>query len=315
MIFLYAMYIGGLYMIDGITLDYLRTFVAAAEEGSFSAAGRKLGRAQPVVSQTIASLESQFGVALFERTGRYPQLTPDGKSLLPAARQLVLDADNLKARARSLSLGLEAELSVVIDVMFPQRLLTDVVTGFARTFRDTPLRLHVESLGAVAELVLDGRCSIGVMGTYPAIPPSLSSERLFAIEFVTVASPKHIFADWNGAIPLDRATSETQLVLTDRSTLTKGKDFGVQSANTWRLADLGAKHAFLLAGLGWGHMPLPVVDDDIKAGRLTRIALEGPGPGLMPLQAIYKTDARPGPAAQWFLERVRSAAALDESCR
>ncbi|MET0936676.1 MAG: LysR family transcriptional regulator [Luteibacter sp.] len=302
-------------MIDGITLDYLRTFIAAADEGSFSAAGRKLKRAQPVVSQTIASLEGQLGVLLFERTGRYPQLTADGKRLLPAARQIVRDADALKAHARSLSLGLEAELSIVIDVMFPQRLLTDVVTGFARTFPDTPLRLHVESLGAVAQLVEDGRCSVGVMGTYPAIPTSLASERLFAIEFVTVAAPTHAFATWNGAVPLDRAAAETQLVLTDRSTLTRGKDFGVQSANTWRLADLGAKHAFLLAGLGWGHMPLPLVAEDIKAGRLVTIALEGPGPGLMPLQAIYKADARPGPAAQWFLDRVRSSAALDDSLR
>jgi DNA-binding transcriptional LysR family regulator len=302
-------------MIDGITLDYLRTFVAAAEEGSFSAAGRFLGRAQPVVSQTIAALEGQLGVSLFDRIGRYPQLTADGKSLLPAARQIVRDADNLKAHARSLSAGLEAELSVVIDVMFPQRLLTDVVTVFARTFPDTPLRLHVESLGAVAELVLDDRCSIGVMGTYPAIPPSLASERLFAIEFVSVVSPTHVFAGWTDAIPLDRAAKETQLVLTDRSMLTRGKDFGVQSANTWRLADLGAKHAFLLAGLGWGHMPLPLVADDIAAGRLVRIALEGPGPGLMPLQAIYKPDVRPGPAAQWFLDRVRSSAGEDGSLR
>lgn len=301
------MYIPGLYMIDGITLDYLRTFVAAADEGSFSAAGRKLGRAQPVVSQTIANLEGQLGVSLFERVGRYPQLTTDGKSLLPAARRIVRDADAFKARARSLSAGLEAELAVVIDVMFPQRLLTEVVTAFANTFPDTPLRLHVESLGAVAELVVDGRCSIGVMGTYPAIPPSLSSERLFAIEFVTVVSPTHVFADWRSPIPLDRANHETQLVLTDRSTLTRGVDFGVQSTNTWRLADLGAKHAFLLAGLGWGHMPLPLVADDLAAGRLVRVALEGPGPGLMPLQAIYKSDALPGPAAQWFLDRIRSA--------
>ena len=62
-------------MIDGVSLDQIRIFVAAADEGSFSAAGRKLRRAQSVVSQTIANLEAQLGVALFDRTGRYPQLT------------------------------------------------------------------------------------------------------------------------------------------------------------------------------------------------------------------------------------------------
>ena len=73
-------------MLDGISLDQLRMFIAAAEEGSFSAAGRRLNRAQSVVSQTIANLEGQLGVTLFERTARYPVLTEAGKLLLADAR-------------------------------------------------------------------------------------------------------------------------------------------------------------------------------------------------------------------------------------
>jgi DNA-binding transcriptional LysR family regulator len=57
--------------LDGMSLDQLRTFIAAAEEGSFSAAGRKLRRAQSVVSQTLANLETRLGVNLFDRGGRY----------------------------------------------------------------------------------------------------------------------------------------------------------------------------------------------------------------------------------------------------
>ena len=70
-------------MLDAVTLDQLRTFIAAAEEGSFSAAGRKLRRAQSVVSQTLANLEGQLGVRLFDRSGRYPRLTEqDRKSVV-----------------------------------------------------------------------------------------------------------------------------------------------------------------------------------------------------------------------------------------
>jgi DNA-binding transcriptional LysR family regulator len=57
-------------MLDAVTLDQLRTFIAAADEGSFSAAGRKLRRAQSVVSQTLANLESQFRVKLCRDPGR-----------------------------------------------------------------------------------------------------------------------------------------------------------------------------------------------------------------------------------------------------
>jgi DNA-binding transcriptional LysR family regulator len=98
-------------MLDGVSLDHLRTFVAAADGGSFSAAGRALGRAQSVVSQSIANLEAQLGVKLFERVGRYPVLTPQGTSLLIDARRIVLDAGQLQARARSLSEGLNSQSS------------------------------------------------------------------------------------------------------------------------------------------------------------------------------------------------------------
>src|ERR1700752_2007476 len=98
-------------MIDGVTLDQLRTFIAAAETGSFSAAGRKLRRAQSVISQTLANLELQLGVKLFDRRGRYPQLTDEGRSLLVDAHRVAAEMDGFKARARTISEGLEPELA------------------------------------------------------------------------------------------------------------------------------------------------------------------------------------------------------------
>ena len=111
-------------MLDGVTLDQLRTFIAAVDEGSFSAAGRKLRRAQSVVSQTLANLEAQLGVKLFDRSARYPRLTEEGRSLLPDARSVADNMDGFKARARAMREGLEPELSVVMDVMYPMEALT-----------------------------------------------------------------------------------------------------------------------------------------------------------------------------------------------
>ena len=51
----------------GVSPDQLRTFIAAVHEGSFSAAARKLSRAQSVVSETVSNLEDQIGLALFDR--------------------------------------------------------------------------------------------------------------------------------------------------------------------------------------------------------------------------------------------------------
>src|SRR5271168_2421320 len=143
------MYAWNRYMLDGVSLDQLRTFIAAADEGSFSAAGRRLHRAQSVVSQTLANLEGQLGVRLFDRSGHLPVLTDQGRALLAAARAVAGDVDLLKAQAKSLAGGLEPELSVAVDVMFPPAPFTAAVAAFQHKFPSTLLRFDVESSAVV----------------------------------------------------------------------------------------------------------------------------------------------------------------------
>ena len=294
-------------MLDGVTLDQLRTFIAAADQGSFSAAGRKLRRAQSVVSQTLANLEGQLGVKLFDRSSRYPVLTDAGRSLLHDARSVADNIDAFKARARSMHDGLEPELAVAIDVMYPMNAVTCAAIRSRDKYPHTPLRLYVEALGAVIRPVLDGLCSIGVIGSLPIVPEELQSEHLMDVIFTTVVSPAHPLAKTKGPVSRSAIAKQVQLVLTDRSTLSDGKTFGVLSPLTWRLADLGAKHAFLRAGLGWGHMPLHMVADDIDRGRLVKIRVEGfqPRDALLAMNAVYRKDAPPGPAARTFIASLK----------
>lgn len=294
-------------MLDAMSLDQLRTFIAAAEEGSFSAAGRKLRRAQSVVSHTLANLEAQVGFSLFERTGRYPQLTEAGRALLDQARAAVAGMDAFKARARTLAEGLEPELAVAVDVMFPIATLTCAVQAFHEHFPSTPLRLYVEALGAVVQPLLSGQCGIAVIGSLPDVPPDCATEYLLGVPAVVVAAPVHPLARIKGTVLRSVAREHVQLVLTDRSSLTAGRDFGVVSPKVWRLADLGAKHAFLKAGLGWGGMPLHMVEADLRAGTLVRIDLEtspNVGPGFS-MNAVYRKEQPPGPAGRWFIARLK----------
>ncbi len=298
-------------MIDGISLDQLRVFIAAADAGSFSAAGRSLGRAQSVVSQTIANLEDQLRVVLFDRSARYPSLTEQGRILLADARVVAGGVDMLKTRAKGIAGGLEPELSVVMDLMFPMDALTEVAASFERAFPFTPLRLHVEALGGVAQDVLDRRCGLGVMGPLPVSLPELVTERLLAMPMLMVAAPTHPLGQHAGPVDSAALGRHVQLVLTDRSELSKGREFGVFSPRTWRLADLGAKHAFLRAGLGWGGMPMAMVARDIAEGRLVEIEMEdAPRPRTtLAMSAAYRADAPPGPAGRWFIEQLRAVAA------
>src|SRR5258708_98510 len=237
--------------------------MAAAGEGRLPAGGRRLRRAQSLVSQTLANLETELGVKLFDRSSRSPVLTKQGVGLLAEARAVVNRMDVFKARAKGLSDGLEPELGVVVDVMFPLEQLTSAVAAFQAEFPATPLTLHVEALGAVLQPVMEGRCAVGVMGSLPTAPAQLTRERLLGVKMLFVAAPTHPLASLKGPISARVLAQHRQLVLTDRSEMSQGKEFAVFSANTWRLADLGAKHAFLRAGLGWGAMPVAVIATDL----------------------------------------------------
>jgi DNA-binding transcriptional LysR family regulator len=303
-------------MIETVTLDQLRIFAAAAEQKSFSGAGRRLGRAQSVISQAVAGLEDQLGVKLFSREGRSPTLTPEGQLLLADARAVLNRLSALKARANGMSAGVEPELSVAVDVMFPMSVLTNAAAAFGEAFPFTPLRLYVEALGGVAKAVQDGQCQLGIVGSLPFLTHEMVAERLLGVELVLVATPSHPLGRHEGRLSAHDMAGQLQLVLTDRSDLSEGREFNVFSARNWRLADMGAKHAFLLAGLGWGSMPYEMVARDIDEGRLVVLAPEDhPVSDYMTMSASYMREIPPGPAGRWFIERLKTEADQPASAR
>lgn len=243
---------------------------------------------------------------LFDRTRRRPVLTPQGEVLLAHARTVAGDVDRLKAHAKHLAGGLEPELSISVDGMFPMATLTAAVTAFHAAFPVTPLRLYAETLGAVMQAVLDGRCTLGISGELAEVPPLFAEEDLLKVPLIHVTSPDHPLAKYRRPIPSSELTRHVQLVLTDRSTMSKGQELGVLSARTWRLADLGAKHAFLRAGLGWGGMPAELVESDLSRGTLVKIVAEDAPKGfVVAMRAVYRTDAPPGIAGRWFIDRLK----------
>jgi DNA-binding transcriptional LysR family regulator len=298
-------------MLDGVSLDQLRTFIAAVDEGSFSGAARKVRRAQSVISDLVSGLEAQMGVRLFDRSGRYPKLTQAGAVLLADARGIIAGVDFMKARAKGMSSGLEPELSMVVDVLFPIAAITVAANEFREQYPGTPLRLFVEALGATHQRVLDGTASVGVAAALPNPHASLSSERLAGVTIVMVAARQHPLASFKGTIPKSELAKHVQLVLTDKSTLSDGVEFAVMSSSIWRLTDLFAKQSFLLNGLGWGGMPVHAVERDIAEGRLVELTIEDVPPNgvIVPMVAIYPTSAPPGPAGRWLVERLKGCTA------
>ena len=286
------------------TFDQIAVFLAIVETGSFAAAGRKLGRATSAVSYAIANLESQLGLPLFTRAGASrPKLTEAGRAILSDSRGLAMALDGLIARARGLTQGLEAEISLVVDVMLPAKLLVKALDEFRRKFPTVALRLRVEALGAVSQVVLEQGAVFGISGPLEMTSDLLVRGPAGAVKLIPVAHPDHPLAQLAKVTSAD-ARDHVQLVLTDRSSLTADRDFGVVAVKSWRLADLGAKHALLLAGLGWGSMPKFMVSEDLKRGRLVRLAIDAWDNLQYRFHTVHRRDTPPGPAAAWLMERL-----------
>jgi DNA-binding transcriptional LysR family regulator len=287
------------------TLDQIAVFLAIVETGSFAGAARKLGRANSVISYAVANLESQLAVTLFARSGTArPSLTDAGRAILADSRGIAMALDGLLAKARGLTSGLEAEVSLVVDVMWPAKKLVRALDEFRKHYPTVGLRLRVEALGAVTQQVIEGRARFGVSGPLPLESDALTRGPAGSVKLLAVAAPGHPLAQLGRPLAASLVRDHVQLVLTDRSSLTDGRDFGVVSVKTWRLADLGAKHALLLAGMGWGNMPKPMVNDDLKRGRLVELQFEASSELVYPFHTVYRSDGPPGPAASWLMERL-----------
>src|SRR5215471_2349402 len=290
------------------TLDQLRVLLAVAEVGSFAGAGRKLGRATSAVSYAIANLEAQLGVLLFDRERtRKPRLTEAGRTVLAEARAIATGIDGLRAKVSGLLHGLEAEISLVLDMMLPSARVVDALKAFRAEFPTVSLRLYIEALGAVTQMVIEGAASIGICGALDEAVAGIERIGVGSVEWIPVAAPDHPLALAGRNAP-GAGRDHIQLVLTDRSLRTRGQDLGVVGTQTWRLADLGSKHMLLKEGIGWGYMPEPMVREDVEGGRLILLDMPELKRGSLRLYAIYRTDTPPGPAGSWLISRFQAHA-------
>ncbi|WP_343610716.1 LysR family transcriptional regulator [Novosphingobium sp.] len=293
------------------TFDQLRIFLAVVDTGSFAAAGRQLGRAVSVISYGVVNLETQLGVMLFEREGsRKPVLTTAGRALLAEARAIHQGMDGLRAKVKGLLDGLEAEVDLAVDVMLPAERLGRVLREFRQTYPTVQLRLHTEALGAVPSMVLDRIAVVGISGPLAAGVKGIEALSAGSVPMVPVAAPDHPLGCMERITP-GAGRDYVQLVLTDRSRFTEGQDFSVMSPRTWRLADLGAKHALLREGIGWGNMPQHMIEGDLAAGTLVKLHMPDHPGGTYRFAGVWRRDTPPGPAASWLLDQFVQLGAHD----
>ncbi len=260
-------------MLDNVTINQLRAFVAVCDQGSFSGAARTLGRAQSAISHAIKALESAFDVELFDRNARKAQLTAAGRSLLPDARAVISRTEEMKTRAGSIAKAGAPQVSVAVDVYFPRGHLIDGLRTLQAEFPTAAINLRITTMQGGERLVLEKICALAVtVENVPEVNPDAIERRwLCEADMVTLCAPSHPLASTPRPIPVDEFGRHVQIIVTDNQPQAEKTQQGVAGKRQWRVNDLGAKRDLLKAGLGWGHLPRHLVGEDLASGELIEL--------------------------------------------
>lgn len=295
-------------MIGKLTLDQLRVLVTIADTGSFSAAGRKLLRAQSAISQAMATLEAIHNVALFDRVGHRPTLTEAGRMLLVQARSVLAGADRFEAIAAATHAGLESELAVAIDPLVPTTAFIDSLKALKIAFPLLPLAFSTDGLGGAERRVRSSDAALAFCTLLPSVPDDIAALPLLAISLCPVVAPTHPLALLGRSATRADLEEHIQLVLSDSSTRS-GPSYGVMSSKTWRFVELGLRMDFLLAGLGWCRMPAQVAQPFLADGRLVSLPIEDDperAMGALTIYAAHMRDRPLGRAGAWLLADLKT---------
>lgn len=239
-------------------LDHLRAFVSAAESGSFSAAARNLGRAQSVVSTHIALLETDLGLALFDRSARNPVLTEPGRALLNEAREVLRQCGQLEARALSLCRDPQAELRLALDDGLPYGDLTQLCIKLTAAFPHLKVQFLYGATLEVRRWVAEGDAHMGVGYGDPTVEVSgtfsgVERQWVGSMEQVLVAAPSHPLCALQTVTRRDLARHR-QIIL--RCAQEPGHSALVFSPMIWETNSAYAAADLVMLGLGWCILPV-----------------------------------------------------------
>ena len=294
-------------MLGTLTLDQLRVLVTIEETGSFSAAGRRLQRAQSAISHAVQTLEILQRVQLFDRSGRTPVFTEAGRALVAQARQVLRQAELFERTAGAIASGLEPELTFSVDNMVPSAPVIRALGALQQRFPDLAVTLFTEALGGAERRVRSGSAALGLCLLLPNQAQDLQAYQVTTIELVPVVAPSHPLAGETRRIEREILAEHVQLILTDPENQ-GGPSYSVVSSRVWRFVDLGRRLDFLLAGFGWATMPLHIVEGLLREGSLLRLPIDDPAilPGSIPIYAVHQRDRPLGIAARSLLHDIRA---------
>lgn len=284
--------------------DQLEAFVTAVEQGSFSAAARKLRKAQSAISNAIANLEIESGVELFDRSRRTPVLTEHGEALLKSARAVLHSQQDFVARASSLTAGTEIQLCMAIEQSVSTSAVLPLLIEFEKRYPYIEFELLDPGPNDVADLIRQGRADIGLMMEQEHYPQGFKFRGIGHARVIPVCSADHPLARLG---PVSHGDLRGYRQLVTRS-LNRDDDAYIQqivSPKVWYAESPRAVAELVGAGLGWSLLHEAVVEEELARGSLIKLELAYQQVAALQGVDVVWTEKRAlGPAGQWLLEQL-----------
>jgi DNA-binding transcriptional LysR family regulator len=254
------------------TFHELACLQAVVSEGSFQAAAAKLHRSHPAVYAAIKKLENRVGVALLDRSQYRVRLTEAGRAFHRHAAAVLAQAESLDALARQMAQGHEADLRVVIGDLSPVGTVLAPLKRFFQACPQTRLHLHFESLGGPWERLLEEEADL-ILHHVDKSDARFEWADWCKVTLVPVVAPGYLPFPRTRQITPEQMKRCVQVVIRDSARLSSRDYFLIQGAPSWTVPDQRTKKELIVRGMGWGHLPLHLVDKELRSGKL--LSLEG----------------------------------------
>lgn len=284
--------------------EALLAFAHAAQLGSFSAAARQLGKQQSTISTSIANLEADLNLQLFDRSFRKPQLTAAGRLILGQVQQVLAAEALLTETALRLNAGLEAEFSLVLSDTYQSDHFEIMMREFAERFGVVSFRCQIAEQAELVSLVQRGVAQLGLVATQARYPPDISAhtlrERSLIGCYVSHQHPLAQRAARHGLSIQDLAEYRELRLSQPLHELPK-----VATPQQWQAPTYTMLLEMLMLGVGWASLPRWIVQR-YAADQVLELQIDG-WPVELSVDAIWSRHYPLGQAGQWLLEQMRHA--------
>lgn len=286
-------------------LEQLRQFVAAAEQGSISAAARHLRKAQSAVSSAIGLLEVDLGVTLFDRSSHRVVLTDVGTALLQEAREVLRQADALQERARAFADGADVRLTLVLDEALPYSVIRVVLRELSARFPDLELTLLDGTQGEVAAAIEQRRADIGFHFDRGRMADIFDQRHIGSVAQGIFVSPRHPLAARERLRKTDLAQYRQLVLQAD------GVEQALYSPKIWRSDNHYSIAEMVADNLGWAILPVNVAAYFDHAKNLVPLRCPALALPHLSVQMLWLSGRAPAAPSQWiaarFTELLRSS--------